>query len=305
MRLIQLSGAVCDLVYRVPGLPAQGAEVVATAFAARAGGGFNALAAARRQGMAAAYGGGIGTGPFAGIVAAALEAEGARPLIPPLPVDQGNCVVLVEPSGERSFVSVPGAETQLTAEALAGLPAAPWAMLSGYSLAGAGAGALASHAAALPAGTRLFFDPAPIVATIPAPLLRAVLARADWISANRAEAAALVGIDDPAAAVEALRALCPRAQGAVLRDGPRGCWLATGTGALHLPGLPVRAIDTTGAGDCHAGAFLAALDRGEDPASAARLANAAAAISTMHEGPATAPTLAETRAFLARGPARH
>jgi sugar/nucleoside kinase (ribokinase family) len=288
MRLMQLSGAVCDLVYRVAGLPDPGGEVVASAFAAVPGGGFNALVAARRQGMAAAYGGGIGTGPFAAIVRAGLKAEGTPPLMAPLAVDQGTCVVLVAPDGERSFVSIPGAEGAVSADALSALPPAPWVLLSGYTLGCPGGPAIAAHVAALPRETRLVFDPAPMVASIPAAILRTVIARADWITANRAEAAILTGTAEPDQASEALG---PRA---IVRDGPRGAWWA----GTQIPGFPVATRDTTGAGDTHAGALIAALDRGEDTASAIRTANAAAALSTLRDGPATAPTLDETRAFL-------
>jgi sugar/nucleoside kinase (ribokinase family) len=49
-------------------------------------------------------------------------------------------------------------------------------------------------------------------------------------------------------------------------------------------------VDSTGAGDAHAGVFLAALADGLDPAAAARRANAAAALAVTLPGPATSPT---------------
>lgn len=299
MTLMQLSGAVVDLVYRVASLPEPGGEVVADSFAALPGGGFNAMVAARRAGMEARYGGGIGTGPFAGILRAGLAAEGIAALLPRHPADQGTCVVLVEPSGERSFVSHPGAENLATPAALAGLPATPWALLSGYALSGPGAATLAAHAAALPAPTRLVFDPAPMVASIPDRRLGAILDRADWISANRAEAREMTGAADPEAVAAALLALAPRAEGAIVRIGAGGCWLALrGAPPAHLPGFPVTPVDTNGAGDTHVGAFIAALHEGRPPPEAARFANVAAALSTLRAGPATAPARAETQARL-------
>ena len=67
-----------------------------------------------------------------------------------------------------------------------------------------------------------------------------------------------------------------------------------------MPGFPVDAVDTNGAGDTHAGVFIAALAHGADPLEAARRANAAAALSVTRPGPATAPTAAELAEFLAR-----
>ena len=77
---------------------------------------------------------------------------------------------------------------------------------------------------------------------------------------------------------------------------------APGTSAspAHIPAPTVRAVDTTGAGDAHAGVFLAALADGLPPDAAARRANAAAALAVTRPGPATSPTRAELNAWLAR-----
>ncbi len=61
----------------------------------------------------------------------------------------------------------------------------------------------------------------------------------------------------------------------------------------------MRAIDATGAGDAHTGVLIAGLAAGLDPVSAARRANAAAALAVTRRGAATAPTRAEIDAFLA------
>jgi sugar/nucleoside kinase (ribokinase family) len=65
-----------------------------------------------------------------------------------------------------------------------------------------------------------------------------------------------------------------------------------------VPGFLVDVLDTNGAGDTHTGTFIAALAGGADELSAARAANAAAALSVTRRGPATAPTAAELTRFL-------
>ncbi|GAB1363040.1 hypothetical protein MASR1M32_22760 [Rhodobacter sp.] len=64
-RLVQLSGVCADLVYRVEAVPAPGSDaVVRGAALMTAGGGFNAMVAARRAGLPVAYAGTLGTGPW-------------------------------------------------------------------------------------------------------------------------------------------------------------------------------------------------------------------------------------------------
>ena len=91
-----------------------------------------------------------------------------------------------------------------------------------------------------------------------------------------------------------------RPAGVVLREGRAGCRLALRDEPVRvIAGFEVETVDTTGAGDAHIGAFLAALGAGHPPVDAAIFANAAAALSTTRRGSATAPELAEIRAFLA------
>lgn len=308
--LLQLSGAVVDLVYRIARLPEPGGEAPAASFLATAGGGFNAVAAAARLGMRAAYGGGLGTGPMAGIVRASLAAEAIPCLLPTNPLaDQGTCVVLVDDQGERSFVSIGGAEGLLDDATLALLRPADYgfALLSGYTLHYAGSRApLARLVAGLPPAVTFLFDPSPVGHLIPADILGPVLARADWVSLNEAEARALAGTTDPAP----LLALAPRARGVILRAGARGARLALrDSPPAAIAPFAVAALDTTGAGDAHCAAFLAGLARGLDPLVAAREASAAGALAVTRPGPATGPSRAELDRFLAArqsgaGPAR-
>lgn len=305
-RLVQLSGIVVDLTYRVEALPLPGQEAIVTGFSISAGGGFNAMVAARRMGLHTAYGGTPGTGPFADIARAALTEAGIPILRPRLAGhDQGVCTVLVEPSGERSFIAIEGADGIVSDADLEGLPLRPsdWLLLSGYALAyRRSREALTRWLPAKCRRGRLVFDPAPLVARLAPETLQAALSAALWVTANGAEAAVITGLRDPAQAAEAL-AKGRVGGGAVVRVGAGGCWLATPDApARHLPGHPARAVDTNGAGDAHIGAFIAMLAKGEAPERAAAIANVAAAISTETEGPATAPELATVLRVMGAAP---
>jgi sugar/nucleoside kinase (ribokinase family) len=322
-RLVFAGEAIVDVLMRVPALPGRGGDILAESASVEVGGGFNIMAAAVRQDLPVVYAGGHGTGPWGDKVRAALAAEGIgllRPLYPD--ADTGFTVGLVEPDGERTFVTALGAES-LGAES-PGQPDA-WDLVrprsgdavyvSGYGLVPAGPGqVLGAWAAGLPPEVLLFADPGPLVADIPATVLDPVLARCDWWSCNRREAALLTGSEDPAEAARRLARRTRRA-GVIVRSGPDGCVLATPPpgpaqehslapehvlSLSHIAAPAVTAVDTTGAGDAHSGVFLAGLAAGLTPAEAARRANAAAALAVTRAGAATAPTRTELDRFLAR-----
>jgi sugar/nucleoside kinase (ribokinase family) len=309
-RLVFAGEAIVDLLMWVPALPERGGDMLAESAAVEVGGGFNIMAAAVRQGLRVVYAGGHGTGPWGDRVRAALAAEGIRLLRRPDPdADTGFDVALVEAGGERTFVTTLGAESLREPGAwdLIGTEPGDAVYVSGYGLVPPGSGqVLGAWAAALPPGVLLFVDPGPLVADIPAAVLEPVLARCDWWSCNRREAALLTGSSDPA---EAARRLVRRTGQAdvIVRAGPDGCVIAMrvsgpglepGLSLSHVAAPAVTPVDTTGAGDAHSGVFLAGLAAGLTVAEAARRANAAAALTVTRAGAATSPTRAELDQFL-------
>lgn len=302
--LLQMSAPVVDSIYRLHAFPQRGREVSVAGHQMAAGGGLNAMAAARAAGMTVRLGGSLGTGPLAEMVAQSLKALDiplARARVPGL--DQGLCTVLIEPDGERSFITHTGAEARIPSGALDSidLQDVAWVMLSGYSLQGAGSGAaLAAWIAALPAHICVLFDPSPLVADLPQAHLAPVLARADWISANQDEAMVLHPAPD---AKTCAQALAEGRKGALLRQGAAGCLLATPSGVTPVPPHKVTPRDTNGAGDTHIGSFIAELAQSGDALRAARYANIAAALATTRDGPATPPLRAEVDALMGSLPA--
>jgi sugar/nucleoside kinase (ribokinase family) len=301
-RLLHLGNVVVDVVLEVPALPEPGGDVLATGSQTSAGGGFNVMAAAARLGLAVAYGGVIGSGPFAALARAACAAEGIEVLQPAKPGrDTGFVVTVVDGTGERTFLTSRGAEATLTAADLAPVrPALGDAVyLSGYSLAHpSNAAALLDWLGRLGGEHVVAFDPGPLAGALPGAVLAPVLARADWVTCNARESVLLTGAAGSGDALRARAGRLPRA-GVLVRVGPDGCLLGgRGFVAEHVPGFRVEAVDTNGAGDTHTGAFLAALAAGAPPGEAVRSANRAAALSVTRRGPATGPTRAELDAFM-------
>ena len=298
--LLQLSGVIVDLIYWIEAMPKAGDEAVVDDFAIMPGGGFNAMFAAKQAGMETVYCGGLGKGPFADIVRKRLDDEGITVLKPAFDeMDQGCSTVLVDRSGERSFIAREGADGQMALEFLENLPIGPcaWTVLSGYALDyGGSRDAFRTWMIGRKSLPNLVFDPSPVVAMIAPETLRAALACAAWISANQREAQVLTGEADPMRAAKRLAE--GRQGGALVRSGADGCVLAT-AGLVHrVPGHPVTPIDTNGAGDSHVGSFIAALATGVSPFDTARYANVAAALSTTERGSATAPARSRVEQIL-------
>ena len=75
MRLLHLGNVVIDLVLTVGDLPERGGDVIASSTATAAGGGFNVMAAAVRQGLPTLYAGAHGTGPFGDLAYDLIDAS--------------------------------------------------------------------------------------------------------------------------------------------------------------------------------------------------------------------------------------
>jgi sugar/nucleoside kinase (ribokinase family) len=99
----------------------------------------------------------------------------------------------------------------------------------------------------------------------------------DLLFINEDEARMLAGGADPMQAARTIRAAGARQ--VVLKLGAAGCSLFWEGGECAVPGFQIDVVDTTGAGDCFTGGFLAAMHRGASLVEAARFANAVGALS--------------------------
>lgn len=302
-RVLHTAQALVDHVIEVPAAPAPGDNTNASRAVLYAGGAVNTLLAAARAGARAVHGGAHGTGPHGDLIRAALTAEDVTLSDRPVPdEDTGECIVLLEPSAERTFITVYGAERRVSAASLARLDPRHGDLVcfSGYSLYPPTRDPLLTFLGTLDPGVGLVLDPGAPFARFPAEPRDIVLARTTVWTSNAEEARELTGLDDLAACAAAIRDRLPREDAVVVvRDGARGC-LVLEAGTVHeVPGFPQVPVDTNGAGDAHTGVLLAERTLGTAWPEAARRANAAAGIAVTRPGPATSPSRAEVDALLA------
>ena len=118
--------------------------------------------------------------------------------------------------------------------------------------------------------------------------MAAYLPYLDYMTPNQEEASLLTGEADPSTAarrfLEAGLGSSSRGGTVVIKLGADGCLITTRTQSLHVEGFLAKTIDTTGAGDTFAAAFLSAVLNGKSLEEAGRLANRLAARSTEYLG---------------------
>jgi sugar/nucleoside kinase (ribokinase family) len=311
-RVIHTGQALVDVVVEVPALPRRGQNVMASSTTRYAGGAVNVLVAAARFGATCVHAGAHGTGPNGDLVRASLAAEAVAVSAPAVPHrDTATCLVLVEPSAQRTFVTGQGAERDISVESLS--TAAPAAgdlvCVTGYSLVlPETRDPLLAWLPTLDEGVVVVLDPGAAFAHLPADVRDPMLAHTDVWSGNAEEAADLLravgrpldpGVDSMAAPAGALAPLLRGDAVTIVRDGPVGCAVSLAGETTVLAGFPQQAVDTNGAGDTHTGALVADVAAGLPWVDACRRANAAAAIKVTRRGPATAPTAAEVEELLA------
>lgn len=282
-----------DFALIVDTLPERGGDSLSSRRLMTAGGGFNVMSAARRQGVDALYVGQLGAGRFADIARGILLNEGIQlALASRGDVDLGVCVVLVDQTGERTFVTSPGAELTLRPDELTtvSLVDGDVVYVSGYNVVYPEvAHTVSEWLAALRAEVVVAFDPGPRAADIAPEIMDRVLERTDWLLCTTAEAKLWSASDD---AVQCASELLTRGGYSlvVVRDGSRGCAGASEETLARAPGFAAQVVDTNGAGDVHNGVVIAELIMGSGFDEALLRANAAASIAIASFGPATCPT---------------
>ena len=288
--LKSLASGLVDQVTFVPHLPTPGGDVLATHSFSQVGGALNLEAAASRLGLKAQHCSPIGNGPRADAIRAAMAIEGVETLgIEEYSSgDSGLCITLVEPDGQRSFVTVSGAEGVRSFSELEqySYEEDAWLVVYGYELVyPTSKDAFLELFASGLIKSKIVFDPGPTTAELTPEILDWVGTHASLISCNQSEYEKLAPHVSPE-------------RWLLLRKGAEGAELwHHGKVVASAAGRRVKVVDTNGAGDVHTGTFLAALAQGNDLQASLELACRAAEYSIQREGGCTGPTWKELLAL--------
>lgn len=291
---------------RVPELPREGHNLQARSAESAPGGGYVGAAAARAQGVESWCASPLGTGPNSHSIRRRMAQSGIETLEGAIVGDVGVGVSLVEEDGKIATVIASGVEAETSAELLQSVPinGGDIVVVHGGDLAvEPSASALASWVPTVPDDVMVVVAASPAVDQVSAATWIPVLQRADILTMNIREDAAIrdtLRSEIPGTGVR--NVLKPHAA-RVRRTGPMGCEIETELGAspIQIRAYPSAAVDTTGVGDTHVAVMCASLLQGMDLEEACKRANAAGALTVSRFGSLPPPSREQVDSVVATG----
>ncbi len=285
-RIVVVGSANTDLQFMSDAVPRGGETIFGTGFDMGFGGkGANQAVAASlcgaHVGMVAAVGGDLlGAETIRNFKSRGVDTSGVRV------IDEaatGAALILLEPDGENRIIVVKGANDLLRpadVDAAASQLAAADMILLQFEIPLETVYHTIRFAKAH--NVRCMVNPAPALAAN-----LAELGAADYLIVNETEAEVMSGrpARSPAQLEDCVRQLLGSGfRRVVLTLGAKGALLAYAGERVHLPPFPVRAVDTTGAGDAFIGSLATFLGEGLAEHEAVRRANLYAALSATRVG---------------------
>ncbi|CUH79635.1 Ribokinase [Tritonibacter multivorans] len=285
MAIWNLGSINADMVYALPHMPAPGETLAADSLDQGLGGkGANMSVAAARAGSHCCHIGAVGPeGKWAVDRLTEYGVDTRHVVTGDVPT--GHAIIAVDKAGENSIILFPGANRTISEDQL------------GQALSAANSGDILvmqnetnMQAEAAKMGRDLGLRVAYAAAPFDAEAVQAVLPYLDLLFLNEVEAQQLTEATGKA----------PEALGiadVIVTLGAKGArhFAADGT-VSDVPALPVKPVDTTGAGDTFTGYVLSGLDRGLPMAQAMAQAARAGALMVTRNGAADAiPDLKEVQ----------
>jgi ribokinase len=263
------------------------------------GKGANQAVAAAKLGAATTLIGRLGTDAFGQQLRAFLVTQGVDiSFVHDSPEVHSGTAIITVADADNTIVVVPGANALVSPEDVAAPSLGKGDVaVSQFEIPLPTIGAFFQRAKA--AGATTILNPAPAIM-----FGKDLLDLVDILILNETELGLLTGTelresDDPARLAEAARALHDRDRIICVTLGKRGVLALIDGEASVIAGRTVKAVDTTGAGDCFVGALAARLANGTPIRDALNYANAAASICVQRMGAAPSmPTAAEVAALI-------
>lgn len=276
-----IGAAFVDVIMDVPNMPTSGGDVTANFKSNDVGGcAFNVYGAIKHS-----LGNGsadlfvpVGNGQYAQIVQKVMEKRSIPVLLRDQGKDNGWDLCLIEPSGERTFITVPGIEQCWKDEWFdkIDLDDYDYFYLSGYEMEDdQAAKVILSNLSKRNKGSYLLFDASPRISYISRNILSKILKANTMVNANQDEIGYLSNKDT---LEEQSADIYNKTHAPVMITlGAKGTHLYDKHGGRLIPGEKVKVVNTIGAGDTHCGGVIAGLQKEMSIDEAVSLSNALSA----------------------------
>ncbi len=208
-------------------------------------------------------------------------------IVPPAGIT-GKCLVMITPDAERTMNTFLGISETLSINELDlnAIAQSHYVYIEGYLVTSptgrAAAIELRKQAEANNTRTALSLSDPAMVQFFRDGLVEMIGNGVDLIFCNKDEAIGFTQTQNIEEASEALKKYCKQF---AITCGGDGALVFDGNELLHIAGTATKAVDTNGAGDMFAGAFLHAINHGKNFQTAAAFANKAAAKVVAQFGP--------------------
>ena len=291
MNVVNFGSLNIDHVYAVDHFCRAGETIHTKSYTQNAGGkGLNQSIAVSRSGQKVHHAGLLG--PEGARLAELLSGSGVDlRYLKHTDVPQGHAVIQVQPDGQNCIFLYGGSNQAVTPQEIDGvlmqLNAGDYLLLQNEI-----ANLTYLLRAAARRGLRVVLNASPISDE----LLNADLSGVDWLVVNEIECAAMAGCGDAQVGYETLKQRYP-SLGILLTLGSEGSVSWKDGTEVRQCAYPVKAVDTTGAGDTFMGYFVGCLAQGMERQTAMQYASMASAISVTRPGAAASiPLMDEVRA---------
>ena len=291
MNVVNFGSLNIDHVYAVDHFCRAGETIHTKSYTQNAGGkGLNQSIAVSRSGQKVHHAGLLG--PEGTRLAELLSGSGVDlRYLKHTDVPQGHAVIQVQPDGQNCIFLYGGSNQAVTPQEIDGvlmqLNAGDYLLLQNE---------IANLTYLLRAAARRGLCVVLNASPISDELLNADLSGVDWLVVNEIECAAMAGCGDAQAGYETLKQRYP-SLGILLTLGSEGSVSWKDGTEVRQCAYPVKAVDTTGAGDTFMGYFVGCLAQGMERQTAMQYASMASAISVTRPGAAASiPLMDEVRA---------
>lgn len=283
-KCLVVGAAMLDIVMKIDRLPKSGEDVYAKSQEMTVGGcAYNVADILKHFQVPYTLFAPVGKGVYADIVAAKLREGGHESPLLSETQDNGYCLCMVEQSGERTFLTLPGIECSFEKEWFQSLDISEYdtVYVCGYEIEGPGGEAiiefLENHRE-----LQVYYAPGPRITYIPREKHERIFALHPILHLNEKEGMDYTGETAYERAAKQLYGLTRNAVMVTL--GEKGVYLYHQGGKL-LSSKRAAVVDTIGAGDSHIGAVIAMRMKGLSLEDAVRTANKVSAMVVGVAGP--------------------